>query len=313
MNPFARCQKDHPQRPPHWRWERARLVRKFKTRAPSRKGDDTWVGQATKLQAALEGAGDEVDVFHALDRAGPLGTAYEVWDGDSAKEGSGRSGSGLRAEVEARLLAGQPAEAIAARVGTSAEVLQAYEAVFFNVSDRLESTGWVIHQVIGPAIHRGMTDRDHDVLLRLFAYVTRDERVITSLVTTFDPSGTAVGDELGAFYAGDSARTLERKTALAMRMLPQNSFTQERMLELVGAVSKARAAAGEEGGAPAATAAKMLESLLGGLVWMVGPQAALPLHQKSGREPRASELLENSAAGKDVPVGDFVFPPPQDG
>ena len=55
----------------------------------------------------------------------------------------------LRLEVEARLLARQPAEAIADRTGLTAAAVEAYAALFYAVADRLVHRGYIVHCVIG--------------------------------------------------------------------------------------------------------------------------------------------------------------------
>ncbi len=55
----------------------------------------------------------------------------------------------LRLEVEARLLARQPADAVAARTGLTAAAVEAYAALFYAVADRLAHRSYVIHCVVG--------------------------------------------------------------------------------------------------------------------------------------------------------------------
>jgi hypothetical protein len=55
----------------------------------------------------------------------------------------------LRWHVEARILARQNWLAIAGKTALAPEALQLYEALFFHVTDRLDATGWVLHEVIG--------------------------------------------------------------------------------------------------------------------------------------------------------------------
>jgi hypothetical protein len=57
--------------------------------------------------------------------------------------------SELRWQVEARILARQSWDTIAAKTHLSPEALQLYEVVFFHVTDRLDATSWVLHEVIG--------------------------------------------------------------------------------------------------------------------------------------------------------------------
>jgi hypothetical protein len=55
----------------------------------------------------------------------------------------------LRWQVEARILARQGWDAIAAKTGLAAESLRHFECLFFHVTDRLDDKGFVLDQVIG--------------------------------------------------------------------------------------------------------------------------------------------------------------------
>jgi hypothetical protein len=55
----------------------------------------------------------------------------------------------LRWQVEARILARQSWDAIAAKIDLAPESLRLYEQLFYHVTDRLDAKGHVLHQVIG--------------------------------------------------------------------------------------------------------------------------------------------------------------------
>jgi hypothetical protein len=55
----------------------------------------------------------------------------------------------LRWQVEARILARQSWDAIAAKSGLAAESLRLYERLYYRVTDQLDNVRWVLHEVIG--------------------------------------------------------------------------------------------------------------------------------------------------------------------
>src|ERR1700677_3869694 len=55
--------------------------------------------------------------------------------------------------IEARILAGQSDEDIAQELGTMPEVPEWYEALFFNVRDRLGNLDWIMDAVLYPALN----------------------------------------------------------------------------------------------------------------------------------------------------------------
>lgn len=63
-------------------------------------------------------------------------------------------------EVRARVLAGQTDDEIAGRCGVSPDTIHLYEALHFNVRDRLDAPDWVASRVIGPGLWRGFTGEE---------------------------------------------------------------------------------------------------------------------------------------------------------
>jgi hypothetical protein len=74
------------------------------------------------------------------------------------------------AVLQARLLAGETNEAIAAKLGIAPETVEAYEALLFCVCDRLAAHDWVASQVLGlyPWLAASRADRMN--LVRIFGY-----------------------------------------------------------------------------------------------------------------------------------------------
>jgi len=77
------------------------------------------------------------------------------------------AGGLLKDEVEARLLAGQTDEEIAARCRLSPAAVGWYEAGLFHVRDHLDSPDWVVARVIGTTFPTG----DDGPVLKHFAYL----------------------------------------------------------------------------------------------------------------------------------------------
>jgi hypothetical protein len=75
-----------------------------------------------------------------------------------------------RAELEARLLANQADEDIAARCGLTPEAVSVYHDLFYAVRPYLAAEGYILYVVIGPKVYQGLTTGDHDVLLKIFGY-----------------------------------------------------------------------------------------------------------------------------------------------
>src|SRR4051812_9406524 len=113
-----------PCRPLDWRWQRAGQLRP--PRARLRRWDDDWVSRARRFRADRDKAGGDLRLPR-LARAHPeaLG-AYLLHHGPARR----------RWEIQSRLLAGQVDAEIAGRVGVGAEVVEAYEALYYAVRSR---------------------------------------------------------------------------------------------------------------------------------------------------------------------------------
>lgn len=298
-----RYSADHPCRPPHWRWERARLLRENSRSAPKQR-DDKWVLMAVRLQSRINRAKDDRQRCKAYSNAGALGMALDIWDDQDRP-------SSFREELEARLLTSEPITRIAAQVGLSPEVVHAYEKTFFNVKDRLKCGSYIRHQILGDALHKGMSDKQIWPVVKSFAYFSGSADLVTALINTFpDMQGAKVTD-IPAYLANDARWSLARKVALAARMIPLNSFTQGVLLEIG---TKLAIAAQETGAVSSDDHFKSsVRSLLLGIPWTVRKSLGDTVGSLATVEPRAKELIE-MAAGEVVEADayeSFTYPEPE--
>jgi hypothetical protein len=148
----------NPFRPPDWRWHRGGQL--LETRARRRRLDDDWVVRARTFRAALAKASGNINLPR-LARAHPeiLG-AYLVRQGDSLR----------RWEVEARLLADQSDRDITDRVGVSAGIIGAYDALFYDVRTWLSRSDWIAAGVLGPRLYTGFEVDDIEFVWKVLGY-----------------------------------------------------------------------------------------------------------------------------------------------
>jgi hypothetical protein len=72
--------------------------------------------------------------------------------------------------VEAALLSDATIEQIAEYVGQPVRVIKIYGDVFYNVKHRLNNRGYILNQIMFPAMHTGMHGRDFDFLYKVLGY-----------------------------------------------------------------------------------------------------------------------------------------------
>jgi hypothetical protein len=151
--------RDHPLRPPSWRWLRA--VDLADNRKPADEVDDEWVRQALRFclqlrrslaEEAREELAQDMPALYQAHRLFTAPPSFQRW------------------EIEAWLLTDEPVGQIGLKTDTSPEVIDVFHAVFFHVRDRLQAHGYIRHQVIGPKFPFGLTEDDVDVILKMYAY-----------------------------------------------------------------------------------------------------------------------------------------------
>ena len=156
--------RDSPFRVTDWRWQRGALLAQ-RGLPPSRVRDDEMIAKAARYSIARAACRDEFEADALNDRWEALSVAHAI---RFANQGS--SMYHTRQELESRLLSGQAYEAISYRMSLSRQIVEWYEGLFFNVRDRIDRESWVLHYVLGPTLHTGFSDRDIEILWKLFAY-----------------------------------------------------------------------------------------------------------------------------------------------
>jgi hypothetical protein len=75
-----------------------------------------------------------------------------------------------RWEIEARVLAGQEPAAIAAGLDVSPDSIEAFEALFFDVSDRLDAVDYLVAFALNPCLCTGIAQDDFGSIVKVTGY-----------------------------------------------------------------------------------------------------------------------------------------------
>jgi hypothetical protein len=149
-----------PLRPPDRRWRRAlSLVENGRRVAPRR--DDAWVRAAARFCRALRRCQDEPARQGLARRLPALFQAHALYAGPASL---------ARWHLEARLLTPGTFGEVAAKCATTPEVVEAYEALYYCVRDRIDVEGYILHQAIGRQQYAGLREADVGVLLKRHAF-----------------------------------------------------------------------------------------------------------------------------------------------
>lgn len=216
----------NPFRGTAWRWEQARLMREKKVRIAA-KTADKHVLQAYKFQIALEKCKDDVDRWTLMEQYADLYSAYLIH-----RRGDDEDRHPMRFAIEARLLSGQQDREIAELLGISVSAVELYERLFFNVKEKLKHTDYVMTCVIGPSVHAGLSDRDYDLLWKLYGYLYGPTMLDAFISTTSRRFRPETLNEVDAALADDARSALQRKVATVARTFVINPFSQSELLNI---------------------------------------------------------------------------------
>ncbi len=223
---MPRIDRLDPLRPVNWRWERARRIVE-ETLPLSRFHDDRRVRSAVGLRRALRAA----DASGSTDDARMRRHAH-VYQAYQIHENASNQAKMLRAEIEARVLAGQSAELIGELVVADPRLIEAYEALFFDARPYLNHRSYIVRQAIGPAVHAHINASDYPLLWRLFGYFA-GPLVLDTLINAW--SGVAKptrASDVPGFTADLVSAEVSRAALIAVKTYNISTFTAPQILEL---------------------------------------------------------------------------------
>lgn len=158
---LVHLRQNSPLRPVDWRWLKVKAYSQLPT-GLSRFKIDRYLFEASKFKERLDLVVTELDSVELCEANECMFDAYSFYDNNSS--------TSHRWELEARLLARESYASISDKMSLSIETIDLYEKIFFNVSDRLDSVSWIVNSVVGRSIHVGLTERDFDLLWKMYGY-----------------------------------------------------------------------------------------------------------------------------------------------
>ncbi len=133
-----------PTRTPDWRCRAAQTHLERGSRP--RRWEDEGIIELVKFALALEGAAAPAQRLTVQRRSPALALAHEIY----------HRGGVVRDEIEARLLAGESADAIGEKTGIAAVAISAFEHYFFEVIECLHAHDLIMFQAVGIGPWRGV-------------------------------------------------------------------------------------------------------------------------------------------------------------
>ncbi len=148
--------RHRPSRRPAWLWRLAcELSAAGHTSAVE--VEEPLLDEILQLRQRTEGRSEKVAAAHIRPE---LWSAWDLFE----------NGGFRRSELEARLLAQQPAAAIDRELNLTDGTTAVYSQVFFDVADRLNANLWVVSTALGPKYHERLAAADTGTMAKAFGY-----------------------------------------------------------------------------------------------------------------------------------------------
>ena len=326
----------NPFRVPNWRWERVlKLCDRYPTPGRVTLRDDEFVRKGRNFLLRWR-ARDEEGRRELFWEEPGLFYAYEVHE-KSMEEPEPAT------FIQARLLAGQPIAEIAKSVSTRPETIAWYEALYFNVSDRLENRDWITKQVLVPALIAQVntpkptsTDEDveEDATKAIRDFIQQDEIAkpymdgSLKLVSYFGGplmadlmiSGMQAGkplkaaDDIAIWIDQGWAQVIRRRSMQAALQFKINKFNVMDLFAIHTRIMEIERSPENEN-KTRTSQENHIKAMVDEIPWLAGPdnKKALTFQRLAEYDSQAAELRDNEvmqvAAGEE-PAGlqDAVFP-----
>lgn len=206
--------KHDPLRTPTWRYDILRKLLDRNVKKVRRTSYDEYIFQAIKFLRKWRELNkeDRITLFPLNEGLYYAHSLYEDTERD------------IKTAIEARLLCGQSDEQIAKRIDTLPSAIGWYEALYYNVRDRLQSRDWVFRIIDGPEGSRNIDEQDFSGCIKRAAYIN-GPAVLEELLAGADLAETNITEkELSGFWDRTIHRNMSRRIALASYRTEINKY-----------------------------------------------------------------------------------------
>lgn len=259
--------KHNPFRPPIWRYMRVLARQRDGKRVPDARSADQYIRAGLRFLKAWEAITDATDNASLADRRLHLFPhypgmycAYEIFQHPDER---------VRHGIEARILARQTDDEIAHEACVLPEAVEWYEAMFFNVRDRLDNRDYISRQVLGGTAAAGLMEMA-GLACKFFAYFAGPV-VLDAVMHAYDQATRTPnkGQKTNNFFDDHFGTHARRCAAEKVTHFQPNSYNIIQLFELhMHLMEQARLA--QQEGVQANNLESNLTKMLEAVQWCVG-------------------------------------------
>lgn len=285
---------------PTWRWERADWLI-TNNRHARKKREDPWVCLAVKFQRELQRC-DDFASYERLRVKYP--GLYAAWEFFRSTEVS------TRWSFEAYLCADATIEHIAERSGEHKESIYCYSKLFFDVAGKTRHWLYMINRVLGPSVHAGLSDRQYDLLWKLYGLLRGPLFLDTIIRYDDQPVRMTAYSQSGTMKKALIKTNLANKALITSRTI-RVDYNQEIILASYNKMVEIEEAGGGSEGAQTLIVNNITKTITN-FGFEVADEAVMglqPHYLENGVELRSKDLVLRAFGDTDVDprmqIGDF--------
>lgn len=248
-----------------------------------------------------------------VEYTGPFLAYYEFLNNNAAQ----------RLQMEAWILTGEDLDKIGEHLGIPTECVEWYEALFFNVRDRLHLVYYITEQVLEISLNRGLSNFEIDTVAKYFGY-HGGAVVLRSILTSYDSaiSSPGSGEACDHYFMQFMGNRLSAKMSSLINAWEGNQWNMEKGLELMLRL-KELAIKADSASSTVDRFTEITQTMLDGISWGIGIRAAdqvlggktNTLRSYFGHvgEPRVQELIAAATGQPTIQPADLQkpLPPPR--
>lgn len=220
------CLRSNPWRKPSWRWLRAGgIISGEQPGATARRdGEDgyAWIRRCVAFRRAEAICRNNETSRMQLAFEDPA-MFWATWLYETEHP--------ARWIIEARVMARQTPREIAFFSGCGVEIIEAFEAVFFDIRALLDRQDYVNTVIFGDSVHRGVTEREYDILWKMFAYACGPHALNALVNKLVVNNWISRADGVPNSLQETAVNIMKKKAAISALTVPITSATQLHLLE----------------------------------------------------------------------------------